>query len=164
MNHINQIYDQFFPLEQQGNFGIFISFLEKVIGHRFTDIKFVTAEDNETIQRHRKFYQELKRYPYVKIDQREFKYKSASCRCKQEIRWKVQAEVDVAIAVYLIDYALCHKVETITLFAGDRDFIDAIMYSKNKLQKNVTIMAFEENLSSRIKSSGVDFINITNNI
>jgi uncharacterized LabA/DUF88 family protein len=40
----------------------------------------------------------------------------------------VQAEVDVAIAVYLIDYALCSQVENIILFAGDRDFIDSINY------------------------------------
>jgi hypothetical protein len=41
----------------------------------------------------------------------------------------VQAEVVVAIAVYLIDYALCSYIESITLFAGDRDFIDSIRYA-----------------------------------
>lgn len=64
---------------------------------------------------------------------------------------KVQAEVDVAIAVYLVDYARSSRVETITLFAGDRDFIDAILYAKHNLRKHVQILAFEENLATRIK-------------
>ena len=52
------------------------------------------------------------------------------------VTYKVQAEVDVAIAIYLIDYANHDKVNrsnsvsSITLFAGDRDFIDAIEYTK----------------------------------
>ena len=45
----------------------------------------------------------------------------------------MQAEVDIAIAVRLIDYARMSHIETITLFAGDRDFIDAIKYSVNDL-------------------------------
>lgn len=72
----------------------------------------------------------------------------------------MQAEVDVAIAVYLIDYALCSHVESITLFAGDRDFIDSIMYVKNRLMKNVVIMGFEENTGLRIKNIG-NFIDVT---
>ncbi len=65
------------------------------------------------------------------VDIREYKQRSAKCRCgcKEEIKWKVQAEVDVAIAVYLIDYALCSYIQSITLFAGDRDFIDSIRYA-----------------------------------
>jgi len=64
----------------------------------------------------------------------------------------------VAIAVYLMDYAFCRDLESITLFAGDRDFISAIDYAKNILGKEVTIVAFEESLANRIRNSGVRFI------
>ena len=57
----------------------------------------------------------------------------------------MQAEVDVAIAVYLIDYALCSYIESITLFAGDRDFIDSIRYAQSRLGSKVTILGFEGN-------------------
>ncbi len=79
------------------------------------------------------------------IDVRNYKQRSAKCRCgcKEEIKWKVQAEVDVAIAVYLIDYGLCSHVKSITLFAGDRDFIDSVRYTQTRLAKNVTILGFE---------------------
>lgn len=53
----------------------------------------------------------------------------------------------MAIAVYLIDYALCSHVKSITLFAGDRDFTDAIMYVKDRLMKKVVMLGFEENTS-----------------
>lgn len=98
----------------------------------------MTAEDAETKIKHEKFYDALnkaRQHKNIFVDQRDFKYKTQACKCgcKQEIRWKVQAEVDVAIAVYLIDYALCSQVEIITLFAGDRDFIDSINYVQSRL-------------------------------
>eukprot|EP00347_Sterkiella_histriomuscorum_P012536 403368196 len=161
MNQANQQNNQFFPLDKPGNFDIYITFLEKMVGHEFNQIKFVTAEDNETNARHKKFYDELARCKKVQVDQREFKYRSQTCKCKNEVKWKVQAEVDVAIAVYLIDYAQSNRVDTITLFAGDRDFIDAIMYCRDRLKKQLLVLAYEENLASRIKQSGVSFINVS---
>ena len=62
----------------------------------------------------------------------------------------------------MIDYARSYRVETITLFAGDRDFIDAILYARDNLKKDVCILAFEENLAARIKQSGAAIINISN--
>ena len=60
---------------------------------------------------------------------REYKKKSFNCsKCKQTNSQKVQAEVDVAIAVKLIHFAQMSSVKTISLFAGDRDFYDAIEY------------------------------------
>ena len=42
----------------------------------------------------------------VELDIREYKYKTYCCAsCKQVNKQKVQAEVDVAIAVKLLDYA-----------------------------------------------------------
>lgn len=75
----------------------------------------------------------------------------------------MQAEVDVAIAVYLIDYALCSQVENIILFAGDRDFIDSINYVQSRLKKSVLIMGFEESTGSKIRGSG-NFIDVTQEI
>jgi len=39
-----------------------------MVGHEFNEIKFVTAEDNETHARHKKFYSELAKCKNVKID------------------------------------------------------------------------------------------------
>lgn len=75
----------------------------------------------------------------------------------------MQAEVDVAIAVYLIDYALCSKVESITLFAGDRDFYDAIMYVHSNLRRDVRIMGFDENTGARLKNI-FNFIDVTQDL
>lgn len=48
----------------------------------------------------------------------------------------------MAIAVKLIDFAAMPNVKNITLFAGDRDFIDAIKYAQEVLLKRVQIIAF----------------------
>lgn len=69
----------------------------------------------------------------------------------------------MAIAVYLIDYALCSSIENIVLFAGDRDFIDSIIYVKRRLMKNVIIMGFEDNTGQRIKNLG-NFLDVTQDI
>ena len=69
---------------------------------------------------------------------REYKQKTFTCgKCKQTNRQKVQAEVDVAIAVKLIHYAQMPNVKTISLFAGDRDFYDAIDYVQETYKKPV---------------------------
>ena len=72
--------------------------------------------------------------------------------------------MDVAISVYLIDYARCAQVENIALFAGDRDFIDAINYAKHILKKKITIMAYDTNLANRIRYGGIDFVTVTNHL
>lgn len=76
------------------------------MGKRFDEIRFVTAEDNDTYNKQRKFYEQLNKVPEVKIDVREYKFKTVQCKCQLNIKMKVQAEVDVAISVYLINYAL----------------------------------------------------------
>lgn len=58
--------------------------------------------------------------------------------------------MDVAIAVKLIDFASLPNIETLTLFAGDRDFLDAIKYSQEVLMKKVQIVAFKGNVSTRL--------------
>ena len=56
----------------------------------------------------------------AELDIRDYKYKQISCNnCKTKGKQKVQAEVDVAIAVKLIDLARLPTVENISLLAGD---------------------------------------------
>ena len=43
-------------------------------------------------------------------------------------------------------------VQTITLLAGDRDFLDAIKHVQEVWSKPVTILAFKENISHRFDS------------
>jgi uncharacterized LabA/DUF88 family protein len=71
--------------------------------------------------------------------------------------------VDVAIAVYLIDYALCSYIESITLFAGDRDFIDSIRYAQQRLSMKVMIMGFENNAGQPLLQSGM-FVDVMQQI
>ena len=119
----------------------------------------MTSEDHETYAKNARFYEDVvkKTHRQVMLDIRQYKQKSAKCRCgcKEEIKWKVQAEVDVAIAVYLIDYALCSYISTITLFAGDRDFIDSIRYAQQRLGMKVLIMGFENNAGQPLIQSGM---------
>ena len=67
------------------------------------------------------------------------------------MRQKVQAEVDVSIAVKMITIAQNPVVKTIVLFAGDRDFIDAIDYITKTLKKQVIIIAFQDTVAQRIQ-------------
>lgn len=55
----------------------------------------------------------------------------------------------MAIAVKIIEFAQNPNVKTISLFAGDRDFFDAIKYAQEQFFKPVTILAFKENVSLR---------------
>lgn len=61
MNQANQLRNQFFPLDKEGNFPVFIKFLEEISGHQFNEIRYVSAEDNDTIAKNRRFYEELRR-------------------------------------------------------------------------------------------------------
>lgn len=71
--------------------------------------------------------------------------------------------MDVAIAVYLIDYALCSYIDSITLFAGDRDFIDSIRYAQQRLGMKVMIMGFENNAGQPLLQSGM-FVDVMQQI
>ena len=74
------------------------------MGHEF-DLKiFVSAEDDDTMKKNERLYMELSQVG-IFYDVRDFKHKSFICKCRQEGRQKVQAEVDVAIAVKMIDTA-----------------------------------------------------------
>mmetsp|Transcript_10393 Transcript_10393/g.7758 ORF Transcript_10393/g.7758 Transcript_10393/m.7758 type:complete len:110 (+) Transcript_10393:252-581(+) len=93
----------------------------------------------------------------IRIDMRDFKFKNVLCKCKNESRQKIQAEVDVAITVKLMLCAQKEGTETITLFAGDRDFIDPIQFALTK--KKLFIISFQDNVAAKLLQCGAFNIN-----
>ena len=57
----------------------------------------------------------------------------------------------MAIAVKLIEQGLDKDVSSITLFAGDRDFFDAIKYVSSTLAKPTFLIGFRTNFSKRLQ-------------
>jgi len=53
----------------------------------------------------------------------------------------------------MIDFASLPTVKTLALFAGDRDFYDAVKYAQEVLMKPVQIIAFKGNVSNRLLNS-----------
>lgn len=118
-----------------------------MLGHPLDKILFVSADDYDGMTKNEVFYLKLQKIG-VEIDMREYKKKEFNCsKCKNTGIQKVQAEVDVAIAVKMMEFAQNPNVKTITLFAGDRDFFDAVKYAQEEFFKPVTIIAFKENVS-----------------
>ena len=68
----------------------------------------------------------------------------------------------MAIAVKLIDFGAMPNVKTLTIFAGDRDFIDAIKYAQEVLLKPVQIVAFRSNVSSRLQNLDCEMMLLDN--
>lgn len=137
--------------------------LQILVGHPHQKVVFVSAENYDGMTKNEAFYMKLQKVG-VELDIREYKYKTYCCaNCKQVNKQKVQAEVDVAIAVKLLDYAAMPHVQTLTLFAGDRDFLDAIKYAQEVLLKPVQIMAFESNVSDRLSSLALAEVILLNN-
>ena len=98
------------------------------------------------------------------MDIRDYKFKNFICsQCDHKGKQKVQAEVDVAIAVKLMQIAQLPDVEGLTLFAGDRDFYDAIQHVQEQLNKPVQILAFKDNVSQRLTDQLKTEIILVNN-
>ena len=70
--------------------------------------------------------------------------------------------MDVAVAVRLMELAQDPKVASLTLFAGDRDFFDAIQFVL-KQGKRMNALGFRDNFSSRLEllldSSNIAYLN-----
>jgi uncharacterized LabA/DUF88 family protein len=127
-----------------------IAFLEQLVRHAFDKIIFVSAEDFNSMLKNESLYVKMKKIG-IELDIRDFKQKSSNCtNCKSQIKQKVQAEVDVSIAVKLIDYASLPSVKSVTLLAGDRDFYDAIKYVEQVMAKPINLIAFKGNMSNRL--------------
>lgn len=125
----------------------FINSLSILTGNTIDKIVFVNAEDYDGMTKNEKLYTKFQSIG-AEIDIREYKFKTYHCsECKNTNNYKVQAEVDITIAVKLINFSRMPNVETITLVAGDRDFIDSIRYAQENFYKDITIVGFKENMS-----------------
>lgn len=49
-----------------------------------------------------------------------------------------------------MEYGQHKDISSLTIFAGDRDFFDAIQYVQQELNKPVKIIAFKDNISHRL--------------
>lgn len=152
-----------FRLEKSSKMLRFLHVMQAIVRHSIDRVIFISAEDYDGMTKMEPFYSRLQKVG-VDLDIREYKYKSFQCgNCKTKGKQKVQAEVDVAIAVRMIDAAKQTNVRSITLFAGDRDFYDAIRYVQEDLGKPVQILAYRDNFAQRLilllGSENVNFLN-----
>jgi uncharacterized LabA/DUF88 family protein len=125
---MNKIHETNLKLEKEVKLKYFFTCLQVMVGHPIDKIVFVSAEDYDGMTKNEVFYLKLQKIG-VEIDMREYKQKTYTCgKCKTIGKQKVQAEVDVAIAVKMIEFAQLPNVKSITLLAGDRDFMDSIKH------------------------------------
>lgn len=75
---------------------------------------------------------------------------SANAKSSRAIRREVQAGVDVAIATKILTLACENRLDGVVLLAGDGDFVDAVKYVKETLNKKVFVVGFKDSLSARL--------------
>lgn len=75
---------------------------------------------------------------------------SANGKSSRAIRREVQAGVDVAIATKILTLACENRLDAVVLLAGDGDFVDAVKYVKETLNKKVFVVGFKDSLSARL--------------
>lgn len=75
---------------------------------------------------------------------------SANGKSSRAIRREVQAGVDVAIATKILTLACENRLDGVVLLAGDGDFVDAVKYVKETLNKKVFVVGFKDSLSARL--------------
>ena len=86
----------------------------------------------------------------VEVKVLDYKTMGYTCsNCAHKGYKKVQAEVDMQIGVEMIKLAEEENVNSITLLAGDRDFVPAIMHVMERWHKPVTIIGFKNTVSKR---------------
>lgn len=135
--------DKRFSILQEKKMRQLLQGIETVIKRRLDKVIFVSAEDYDGVERNKSFFMKLQKIG-VEIDIRDYKNKTVTCKdCGKGSKQRVQAEVDVAIGIKLIDYSMLPKLTDIFLIAGDRDFIDAIRYCRHVLKKQITIIGFK---------------------
>ena len=106
----------------------FFNVMQLLLGHSIDHVEFVSAEDYEGFTKNEPVYKSLQSKG-VNLDIRDYKFKNFVCtNCDCRGKQKVQAEVDVAIAVKLMEFGQHPDISSLTIFAGDRDFFDAIQY------------------------------------
>lgn len=132
-----------------------LALIENISGVKPFDWKsFHTAEEPNNKKR-KAYYSVLESYGF-KFDIREYKSKKVRCpnnNCQHSTKafvTKVQAEVDVAIAMTTMELLLAHpEIKNVVFIIGDRDFYDLFRYL-SKIKMNTYIFGFRANLSSHV--------------
>ena len=86
-------------------------------------------------------------------------YKKIDCYCpnrscpfnQKAIKRPVQAEVDIAIAIKLVELSLSPEIDDIVLVAGDRDFKDALKFIGQR--KKVHLVCFEHSIHPSLQKA-----------
>ena len=113
-----------------------------------------TAEHPHSKHEDFSFYEMLGHHNFM-VDIREFKKMQCFCpnrRCEynsKPIYRPVQAEVDVALAVKLVELALDPDIDQIVVIAGDRDFRDAYQFVGKR--KDLHLFCFERTVSKSLR-------------
>ena len=128
LRDLNREHGTKFRLERSANMLRLLAVMQLLTGKWLHHVEFVSAEDYEGFTKNEHLYRSLQSKG-ASLDIRDYKFKNFVCtNCDHKGKQKVQAEVDVAIAVKLIQFAQMAEVSNLILFAGDRDFFDAIRY------------------------------------
>jgi uncharacterized LabA/DUF88 family protein len=93
----------------------------------------LTADDNNSIVENKWLYVTLHDQLGFEIDIRDFKIMNVRCKSKtcehssKPFGRKVQAGVDVALAVKMLEWGFSGAYNKIVMIAGDGDFYDAVV-------------------------------------
>lgn len=111
---------------------------------------YFNATPNPQSDEQNSFHNWLKTGPGIRIPKLyELKKKKNNCpNCKHKFTRYVQKGVDVGIATHALKYH--PKYETLILSTGDGDFLDAIKYLKEELEKRIMLVGFNGSISPDI--------------
>jgi len=70
--------------------------------------------------------------------------------CKNKVERQVQKGVDVALVTLLL--SLVDRYDSVTLSTGDGDFMEAVEYVRNILNKRVELVGFHTGMSADLQS------------
>jgi len=139
-------YDLFGPHEFI-NFPIFIRQIENKLEVKFNRIFFYTSYSPQAKKptRQQKLYLKNEAFFYRSVKNTERVTFFTGYRSKTSGKEK---EVDVKLAVDMVNFAHLNKYDTLYLFSGDADFMHALVIAK-QLRKKVVILALQNRIPIR---------------
>jgi uncharacterized LabA/DUF88 family protein len=145
-------------------FKILFDYIEQKSGVKFhPKLKhYVAAEDDELeVVKRWDYYENIKNNG-CQIDIRTHKGKNAYCPEKgclysdKPFQIKVQAEVDVAIVMKVMDACFKDEMEELVLLAGDGDFKDMLDFVVNTMKKKLIVFSWNSCVSKTLLSRARD--------
>ena len=137
---------------------ILTGFIQSEIGYDLDVMYYMTAEkDSQQMFRRKEFYKVLHNNGF-KNDVRHFKGKQVFCpneSCQfhhSGFSHTMQAQVDVAIVMVGMKYAYKRQLESLTLLAGDTDFLDMVEFVVDEMGKSVNLVSYSDSISSNLKN------------